>query len=188
MTLHRIHHDTNFLLFEIPTREVLSKLGREHPFHIDRSPISYASIWTPLTINFVAVEKGAKAIMPDLCARNGRMFFNNEAYNLLRSLLAKDGEFLPVVYNDAEGYIFNPLVVAENIGMLDQSLIHDDPHGNLDHFSFLEKKIGGTVIFRAKVDDYCGMFCTDKLKSTIEQANLTGIYFQNDLANFSGKT
>ncbi len=190
MTIHRIHHDNNFLTFEIATREVLNKLGREYPFHIDRSPIAYAAVWSePLNISFVPMEKGKETQMPDICDRNGRLFLSSKAYNIMHSLLANDGEFLPVTYGDESGYIFNPLVVAEDLGILDESNIGYDQHGNLEHFSFLENKLGDhdTVIFRAKIDNYDGVFCTDKLKETVEKSNLTGIYFQPDLANFTGE-
>jgi len=188
MTIHRIHHNDDFLTFEIPTREVLNKLGREHPFHIDRSPKPYASVWSePLNISFTPMEAGKEAHMPDICARNGRLFLNHKAYSALHSLLVSDGEFLPVAYEDGEGYLFNPLVVAEDLGMLDESLTGYDQHGNLKHFSFLENKLGDTVIFRAKIDNYYGVFCADQLKEVIEKANLTGVYFQSDLASFTGE-
>lgn len=188
MTIHRIHHNDDYLIYQISTREVLDKLGREHPFHIDRSPISYADIWsTPLQITFVPIEDSTKPVIPDISESDGRLFLNIKAYQTLKPLIENDGEFLPVVYEDGEGFIFNPLTVAEDLDALNTSLTSHDKNGHLRHFEFFEDKLQNTAVFRAKVDHYAGLFCGEAIKEAIEGSNLTGVYFQPDLANWSGK-
>lgn len=189
MAIHRIHHDDTYLIYEMSTREVLNKLGREHPFHIDRSPVAYSGVWKePLIITFTKIDSATKNTVPDIAVRSGRLFMSDKAYNALNKLLAKDGEFLPVTYSDGKGYIFNPLAIAEDLEALNTERTAYDQGGNLAHFEFIESKLGHTSLFRAKVDNCSGVFCSDPVKSAIEKAELTGVYFQPDLANFAGES
>ncbi len=188
MTIYRIHHDDKYMVYEISTKEVLRKLGREYPFHIDRSPISYKHEWnTPLEITFADMDDEDNSQMPDLSENDGRLFFNQEAYNLFHKLLDKDGEFLPIYCNNDQGWIFNPTTVAENLDALNEKLIGYDQHGNLNHFEFLDDKLTSTEIFRAKIDEYYGIFCKEKFKNLYEKSEFIGIKFQTDLANFTGE-
>ena len=187
MTIHRIHQNSDFLVYNIPSQEVLNKLGRAYPFHIDRSPIPFAHIWKPLHIKFLPVVHSKSTSIPDISMGSGRLFLNTKAFKVLHKLLENDGEFLPVTYNGGEGMIFNPLTIAEDLNALNEKLIGHDEHGNLEHFEFIEEKLQDTAIFRARIDDCYGLFCGDTLKEAVEQAGLTGVYFQPDLANFTGE-
>jgi len=187
MTIHRIHQNDNSLVYNIPSREVVDKLGREYPFHIDGSPVQYAGIWKPLNIKFLPMADSKASIVPDISKGDGRLFFNTKAYDALHKLLQNDGEFLPVTYEGGEGMIFNPLTIAEDLGALNESLIGHDQHGQLEHFEFIEEKLKNTIIFRAKIDHYAGLFCGDALKDAVECSGLEGIYFQPDLADFTGE-
>ena len=184
--ISRIHHDDKFLTFEIPTREVLDKLGREYPFHINRSPISYESVWKPLHILFRASEKYTQEIIPDLAEVDGKLFLNEKAFDALKSILAEHGEFLPVTYDAGSGYIFNILDIVEDRNALNEKLTGYDQHGNLSHFEFEEGRLKNVSIFRAKIDNYNGIFCTDIFKTAIEDAKLCGIHTHPDLSNLTG--
>lgn len=187
MTIHRIHQNDDFLVYNIPSKEVLDKLGREYPFHIDRSPVQYANIWKPLKIKFLPIVDSKASTIADISIGDGRLFLSSKAYEALYKLLGNDGEFLPITYDGGEGVMFNPLTIAEDIDVLNESLIGYDQHGHLEHFEFIEETLKDTVIFRTKIDHYHGLFCGDLLKNTIEKSGLEGIYFQPDLANFTGE-
>ncbi|OZG75396.1 hypothetical protein BTA51_03190 [Hahella sp. CCB-MM4] len=184
MTIHRIHHDNNYLVFEIPTTEVINKLGREHPFHIKRAPLPYASVWLePLTINFRAAGKSSKETIPDIAARNGRLFLNTKAHKALRNILANHGELLPIRFDHQEGYIFNPLRTSEEVSGLNRTMVTYDTNGNLTHLSFIESRVKSFPIFRTELDTYQGIFCTDEFKAAVEKERLQGISFYSDLVN-----
>ncbi|MBB3060062.1 hypothetical protein [Microbulbifer rhizosphaerae] len=190
MSINRIHQDDEYLIFHIPSDEVVEKLGRAYPIHIDHSPIQYASVWPAgFRIEFLPEVDSDAHIVPDLSVSGGKLFLSEKAYGALKSLLETDGEFLPVEYHKSEkGYLFNPLVIAEDMDALDEARTGYDEHGNLEHFDFIENKLESVATFKAKIDHFNGVFCRDTLKNTIEETGLTGVYFQPDLANFSGES
>jgi len=189
MTVHRILNDDSYYTFVIPTREVLDKLGREHPFHIDRSPVPYSDVWKePLFLDFGGEEGETKhEVVPDLAMRNGRLFFNEKAYALLGADLQKDGEFLPVNYEGGTGYIFNPLTIAEKFWAVDDRITTYNEYGEVQNLGLFEEKLpAGTMVFRCEATKYAGVFCTDQMKEAVEDAGLVGIFFHPDLANIGG--
>ena len=187
--IYRIHHDDHYLAFEIPTREVLDKLGRAHPFHIDRTPISYADIWnTPLHIKFRPPENFTQEFIPDLSEVDGKLFLNQKAYDLIKGMLKQYGEFLPITYDGGTGYLFNILTIAEDMDGLNEQLIGHDKHGNLENFGFHEEIMGKIPIFRAKLDSYQGIFCNEAIKKRIADTKLSGVFFHVDLANPIGES
>jgi len=188
MTIQRIHRDERYLTFSVPTSEVLTKLGREYPFHISRAPVPYAGVWKePLAVRFAAGEEAEGEVVPDLEVRWGRLFFSEKAHEALNVDLKQDGEFLPVVYEGGTGYIFNPLTVAEDHDALDEKATARNEYGDLESLGFIEEKLpAGTMVFRTEADTYNGVFCTDAFKRAVEDAGLVGVYFQPDLANIFG--
>ncbi len=188
MTIYRIHQDDSYLVFNIPSQEVLSKLGRNYPVHIDRSPIKYSAVWNePLNIKFLP-SVGSKATeIPDISVSDGRIFLNEKAYDALGDELANDGEFLPVIFDGGTGVIFNPLTIAEDLEALDETLTSYDRYENLEHFGFKEDKLRDTAIFRARIDKCYGIFVTERLTAILEKTRLSGFHIQPDVADFTGE-
>lgn len=102
-------------------------------------------------------------------------------------LLETCGELLPVTYKNGTGYIFNPLITAEQLGATVDKLTSHDQHGNLAHFGFVEAKLKDTAIFKTRLDTWTGIFCSDKLKRAYENAGLMGITFHPDVSNPIGE-
>lgn len=187
VAIYRIIHEESYLTFEIPTGEVLKKLGREYPFHIKRFPVPYSAIWKPLSIRFKATDSGVETI-PDIAARNGRLFFNEKAYNTLSGLLAQAGEFLPVNFDESHGYLFNPLRTAEEVDGVDRRLTAYDANQNLVNIAFDESKVGGFPIFRTELDTFQGIFCNEAFAEAYRESELTGIFLHSDLSNPLGES
>jgi len=78
--IYRIHHDDNYLMYVVPPVESMRKLGEQHGvFAFNSEPKPYASVWTPLQIEFHACE-GKK---PKPC----RMYLSISAgYSCLKGL------------------------------------------------------------------------------------------------------
>lgn len=186
--IYRIHHDDNYLMYVVPPVESMRKLGEQHGvFAFNSEPKPYASVWTPLQIEFHACEgKKAKA-MPDVSEHFGRLFLSEKACQALNVLLETCGELLPVTHKNGTGYIFNPLITAEQLGAIDDKLTSHDQHGNLAHFGFVEAKLKDTAIFKTRLDTWTGIFCSDMLKQAYENAGLTGITFHPDVSNPVGE-
>ena len=187
--IYRILHDDHYLTFEIPTREVLNKLGRANPFHIDRTPKPYASLWhEPLNILFRPPEKDSQNIVPNLAEVDGKLFLDETAYGVLKDILKGDVECLPVRYEGGTGYILNILAIAEDMDGLDEKLTGYDQHGNLGNFGFVSEIMGIVPLFRAAIDGYQGIFCSEKVANLVVENGLKGVIFRKDLANPIGES
>ena len=187
--MYRIHHDENYLMHVIPPVESMNKLGAEHgTFAFNAEPKKYAEVWQPLHIDFQACTGKKTKNIPDISENFGRLFLSHKAYTVLKDLLSKSGEFLPITYGKAEqGYIFNPLLTAEQLSALDEKLTTHDPHGNLEHFNFVEEKLKDTAIFKTQLDTFKGIFCNEDFKQACEAEHLTGISFHHDVSNPIGE-
>lgn len=187
--IYRIHHDDNFLAFEIPTREVLNRLGREYPFHINRAPIAYAPVWQePFEILFCPPEEKTQDIVPDMSEVDGKLFLSERAFDILKDILNDNGEFLPITHKGGKGYIFNILTIAEDQRGLDEKLTAYDVNGNLENFGFVQNIMGQIPMFRTELDGYQGIFCNEAVRELIENNRLTGIFCHDDLSNPLGES
>lgn len=185
MTLYRIHADDRYLNYVIHGSEIIKKLGgRDHPFHIDRRPKRYAELWTkPLEVDFHYGDHTKGKDIPDIAANNGRLYLGEPAYGRLHSIIEASGEFLPVRHDGGSGYVFNPLMTAEEVDGIDESRTVHDAHGNLAHYAFHEDRVREFAIFRTEMDTFLGIFCQDSLKSAVEEAGFNGILFGRDYSN-----
>lgn len=187
--MYRIHHDENYLMHVIPPVESMNKLGAEHgTFAFNAEPKKYAEVWQPLHIDFQACTGKKTKSIPDISENFGRLFLSRKAYTVLKELLSNCGEFLPITYESVEqGYIFNPLLTAEQLNALDEKFTTHDPHSNLEHFGFVEEKLKDTAIFKTQLDTFKGIFCNEEVKQAYEAAHLTGVRFNPDVSNPIGE-
>lgn len=185
MTIYRIHPDRmNYQLLTISSEEVISKLGKQHPFHIDPTPKPYASIWKPLEVSFYDSTSGKKETkLPDITIDHGRLFLNEAGINALSKLIEKDGEILPVIFGEQRGVIFNALKSAEDFNALDTKLSTKNDWGDLQSLAFFEEKIDSAILFKCQLEGFTGLFCNDAFKLAVERAKLNGVTFSVDLGN-----
>jgi hypothetical protein len=138
----------------------------------------------PLSLSFPIVDKEDKnKAIPDLDVFQGRLFLSNKAYEALRALIEKDGEFLPVTYEMGEGYFFTPLRVAEDAEAIDWSCSKQNDWNYFDHLAFHGERVKDWSVFRMRHDGYMSLFCQSAVKDAIEEERLSGLYITNDLAN-----
>lgn len=185
MTIYRIHPDRmHYQLMTISSEEIISKLGKQNPFHIDPTPRPYTHIWKPLEISFYDSTTGKnKAKQPDITLDHGRLFLNNAGCDALSKLIETDGELLPVFFEGQSGAIFNTLKCAEDLNALDTKRSTKNDWGDLQSLVFVEENLNAAVLFRCRFDGFTGLFCNDAFKLAVEQANLKGITFSVDLGN-----
>lgn len=187
--IYRIHHNEAYLMHSVPPVEAMTKLGEQHgTFAFNAEPKPYAEVWQPLHIDFSPCTGSKAKAIPDISENFGRLFLSQKAYATLKDLLSNCGEFLPVTYGDGEqGYIFNPLLTAEQLRAVDKKLTTHDKHGNLEHFGFIEDKLQDTAIFKTELDTFKGIFCSEEVKQACEEAGLTGTNFNPDVSNPIGE-
>jgi len=180
--IYRVHQDDSFLIHEVPAVESMTKLGEQYgTFAFNPEPISYKKVWRPLTIEFKACEPSTKNVIPDISENFARLFFTENAYQLLNEVLASCGEFLPINYQDGAGYVFNPLTTAESLNAVNSKLLVYDEHGNLVHYGFYEEIL--PPLFKTELDNCTRLFCTEVFKAAVEAVGLTGVRFNPDIAN-----
>ena len=185
MTLYRIHaDDTRYLNFVVDSSDVRKNLGKDCVFHMDRRPRSYAHVWkTPILIDFHYGRQGKNKSVPDIAVINGRLYFGEDAYRRLHTIIDAAGEFLPVHHPDGTGFVFNPLKTAEEVDGIDEAKTAYDPHGNLAHYAFQEDRVKDFPMFRTEMDTYQGVFCHDAFKEAVEAAGFKGVLFGRDYSN-----
>lgn len=150
------------------------------------TPRSYEGVFNEtLRVSFPKTIKEDKhCVVPDLATLQGRLFINARAYEVLEPHIAKDGEFLPVTYEqEGDAYVYTPLRVAEDVKALDTTLSKKNEWGDVEHLAFHEDKVNNWALFRTEYNRYGHIYCHEVIKTIIEQAGLTGLYFSNDLAN-----
>lgn len=154
MTIYRIHPDRmHYQLMTISSEEIISKLGKQNPFHIDPTPRPYTHIWKPLEISFYDSTTGKnKAKQPDITLDHGRLFLNNAGCDALSKLIETDGELLPVFFEGQSGAIFNTLKCAEDLNALDTKRSTKNDWGDLQSLVFVEENLNVVVLFRCKFD------------------------------------
>ncbi len=145
-------------------------------------PKSYVKeITEPLEIHFSDPSKYTGSEIPDIQAASGKLFLSQAAYDVIHKIIEKDGEFFPVVYEKGNGYIFNPLQLAEDYDALNEKLSVKNEWGEVENVGFIEDKIQHLGIFKSKFAGLRYFFCFDEFKQAIENTNLKGVKFTPDL-------
>lgn len=80
-----------------------------------------------MNVDFYDAFGGGEKLIPDISSRVGKLFLNEMAFSVLKEILSKDGEFLPVTYEGGTGYLFNCLVVAEELIAIKSEFGFHDP-------------------------------------------------------------
>lgn len=177
--IYRIHPNIkDYLMLHLDGDKTREALGDDTDFHIDERPISYLKSWKKSEVDFVDSFGGRPKMMPDISMNIGKLFLSEKAYKVLYTIISACGEFLPISYNDNNGYIFNCLKSVEN----DNKLSTHNPLNDMFSIVFNEDDICDTEIFRSKIDT-SGYFCSDNFKQLVEKNQLTGISFSVDLGN-----
>ncbi|GAA6166624.1 hypothetical protein [Sessilibacter corallicola] len=190
--LYTLIHDSNNYLEVHFNREqiwrILEEYGDDHIDHridVNCEPKSFQYIIKePLSLSFPIIQKSDKnKKIPDIHISSGRLFMNTKAFQVLKPLIESDGEFLPVTYENGEGYFYIPFRIAEDRDAINTELSTENSWNYFDHLVFYEKKIEDWSLFRMKYDGYKSVFCQESVKAAIENAGLKGLFITNDLAN-----
>jgi len=193
MSVYRVCEDfENFLSFDCTPEELQSKMGENFLYMLNLSGPEAQPDWIKPNGLFRLDEQNTTASqLPDISYwATSHPVFNQKAYNALATPLESYGEFLPVNVQGNTYYIFNILnVLDESFIDLDKSeqefetIDGETMRTGLHKLQFKENLLNDTLVFKTAYDDYINVFCNDKFKQLVEEADLKGITFKLDLAS-----
>ncbi|TQV81182.1 hypothetical protein FKG94_08735 [Exilibacterium tricleocarpae] len=187
MALYSMYPDTDHYAFiGFDRQEVRAKQGRNPKKHIDLTcePLVYKDRWQGLSVNLSDNSEGLTGDkIADIMPFKGKLFLSTKAYEVLKPLIENDGEFLSVTYERGQGYIFNPLSVAESVGGLNTDVSRKNEWNDTLAIAFHEDCVKDFAIFKTEFDLYQSVICQQSVKDAIEAAGLGGAYFTPDLGN-----
>lgn len=184
MALYSIYADiATYACIRFNREELREKFGVNPKHHIDAGfkPIPYLKIWQSVIVTFESLDDTALCEIPDITMFKTKLFLNKKAYNILYPIMKECGEFLPVSLKETECFIFNPLRTAEELDAVNEVRCTKNEWGDITSIGFYENRLTGIPIFKSKVDQYQSLNCTDAVKSAIEDNDLHGVYFTEDL-------
>ena len=186
MSLYCIVPDLeNYAYIGFDRDEIEEKFGDDMSTHIDMSckPRPDLASWQPINVSLSGAPgeiTGSKTA--DIMQFKGKLFLSLHAYEVLLPVIQNDGEFLPVTYENGEGYIFNPLSLAESVDGLDESKSKKTGKRDITRIHFHEERVSQFSIFKTEFDNYISVICNESVKTIIEAANLKGVEFREELA------
>jgi len=195
MSIYRINTNIdNMMFFHISQEELEAKSGVDSEYHAGSQPKPQTG-WQKVNAAFVLPIDYKKSnripLLPDVTNwGHNHLVFNQKAYDLVSEHLNPFGEFLPVICEGNDYYLFNILQIADD-DLIDQANSEKNMmtmdgttiQMGIKKLKFNEDKIKSTWIFKTDFDEYVGIFCNNDFKKIIEGAKLKGIEFKENLAD-----
>ena len=146
--------------------------------------LSVAQWWEKVDGSFTASTrlKDKNIPIPDIALWTyGTLIFSALAKEKLEAHLNTSGELLPVDVNGQEYFIFNCLIFAEHDQIKASRDVERDGE-TLPNLGFNEVDIKRKPLFKTKAKTSgISVFCNEEFKIAVEENNLTGIKFNEDL-------
>ena len=171
-------NDTKFSYPVFSADDIEEKRG-DDDFVLFTKPRSYADDWVPLELEFKM--DGSLPTIPTISRWRNYLVLHESAYKQFRDLLEPHGEFLPCTHQGSAFYLFNPLTIAEDLEAAKPDSV--TRKGNLlSSIQFDENSLKGVPVFRTK-ESYVSVYCTDIFKKAVEDAQLEGLLFSENLTH-----
>jgi len=186
MALYSIYSDEKYRTPDFNDVQIREIFGDDihQQFNVNYNPVPYANNWQVLDVNFDDDGSGLEgSLIPDISVHHGRIFLSIAAYDVLKNILANDGEFLPVRVSGADAYFFNPLRKAEDVDGLNEKLSIKNEWGDIENTAFHEDRIHKFMIFKSEFDHWYSAYCREAVKDAVEGAGLKGVFFTSNLGN-----
>lgn len=186
MALYSIYPDEKYRTPGFNDAQIREIYGDDihHQFNVNYNPVPYANKWQVLDVSFDDDGSGLEGdLIPDISVHYGRVYLSITAYESLKNILSKDGEFLPVCVCGVDAYFFNPLKKAEDVDGLDEKLSIKNEWGDIESTVFHEDCVSEFMIFKSAFDNYGSAYCQEAMKNAVENAGLKGVFFTLDLGN-----
>lgn len=136
---------------------------------------------------FDGSDSGNVITLPDITLwSTDDIVCNEEAYTVLKNKLDSYGEWLPILI---EGVSYWLLHVTKKTGMdfvdLNKSERIVDRVGDIEvrKLTFYSEKIEELLILKTEYNNYKNIYCTEAFKSLLEENDLKGMIFSEDMTN-----
>ena len=138
--------------------------------------------WPRIDAAFVCNDDYEDAPVPDISTGIGAtLVLSPKAERYLGDLLKGCGELLPVHIENETYYLFNCLTLAqEDVDNSHYKTLDDGTPIELSALSFKDST-DKLVAFKSQYENCLTVFCNQLLKSAIEQFELTGVTFDENL-------
>lgn len=104
----------------------------------------------------------------------GSIVLTNAAYLVMKDIAEQYGQLLPLSYEGRSLWLWN---VTHVIGALDYDKSEFNSYGGVVTPIFSAKKIGSSMAFKIKEDNFTNIYCTDSLVELIKTKGFTGLEF-----------
>ncbi len=146
--------------------------------------------WKPIDVKFDASSSAKKSsTIPDISVWNmSCLVISKKALEALEPLLEKHGEVFPLNNNF---YLFNCLSSINNSAIDEQNSSFEIDQANADNtellgipkkLTLIPSEIKNIEIFKPEFSHNSFLICQDKFKKLVNQENLGGLIFEENLA------
>lgn len=185
MTLYRLVKEREKFGGLILDGELMREaLGRKILLNAPLLSVHIGDKWPPLSGCFHAENKrGSRKLNPDLYLTEYMwLILSARSKKLLTPLLRKAGEFLPFDCDGEPYYLLVPHhIISVNEDESEHYVIQGITQGT-EKVVFRDEDVGLHVLFKTAFDNGLNLYCAEKFKKAVENYDLTGIYFDTNLA------
>ncbi|WP_444911903.1 hypothetical protein [Microbulbifer sp. PAAF003] len=170
--------DLKKLMFTVGKRMGGMKAFKNYPW--DNKSIK--DIWEDHGGAFIQVEGLDQSVKPDITTWNGaHLVLSSKAHSVLSKELAPYGEFLPITLDGEPYVIFNCLNAVSADKSVSEADIQDDLWMGIKNIGFIDEDVASNLIFKTRFDRCANLYCGDRFKTFVEEAELKGLNFSENL-------
>jgi len=189
MTLiYRIHNDSyNFQEFQLDVDDFIDLIPEDYEelyiYKFSYHNMQLKKWWSGVESAFKTIADKPEAPIPDICTWLGAsIVLSPKAFTALSELLSPYGEFLAVTCASKTYHIFNCLTLGQVDEINSAQIIENGTSMGVEKLAFNAVDVDGKIAFKTQFNHCMDLFCNESLKQKVEEAALTGIIFDENLA------
>lgn len=168
MKIYAIEQDFAYYELDLRTTDIEDYFPERYEIEdileFSRKNISLKEFWPSIKTGFM--DTGENLKVPDISIwLDGVLLLSPAAKIYTNHFLEKSGEFLPIIVDDEEWFLFNCLTEAP---------VNKDLTNN-SSVTFQAESFRGHDLFKSIANDMFGFYCTERFKALIDEYNLKGL-------------
>lgn len=104
----------------------------------------------------------------------GSIVLAESSYALLKDIAEKYGQLLPLNFEERNLWLWN---VTNTVDALNNNRSEFNSYGGVVKPFFSAEKIGDSMVFKIKEDNFTNIYCTDRFVQLIKENSFTGLDF-----------
>lgn len=143
------------------------------------------SWWKTPVVEFINLTETDHAPVPDICHWiDSGLILSPKAYRLLGESLQPYGEFLPLLVGEENYQLFNCFTVGDADEENSQFEYYEGQKLGIVKLVFEDQAVDN-LIWKTPLESCLSLFCSDRLKDMVESYELTGIWFDTNLVQYT---